>query len=149
MKFNWGTGIFLAYTIFALSMFWAVYQSTKHDNSLVVDNYYEEDLKYQQRFERIANANALSSPVGVAYDRAAKAVVLSFPAEVGQAVGEVQFYRPSDRRLDFATPLQLDEAGRQAVASDKLVGGRWVVKISWEAQGKGYYVEKDLMAPQL
>lgn len=147
MKFNWGTGIFLAYTIFALTMFWAVYQSTKHDNSLVVDNYYEEDLKYQARYDQIKNAQELSSPLAVRYDRDQKAVVLAFPEETRQPKGSVQFYRPSDRRFDFVRPIATDSGGLQTIAAAELLGGRWVVKVSWDNAGVSYYAEQDLMLP--
>jgi len=149
MKFNWGTGIFLAYTIFAIALFSFVYQSTKQDNSLVVDNYYEEDLQYQQQYERMQRANSLSAPVKVQFDQSAASVVVTFPEEVSAPSGSIHFYRPSDQRFDFRVDLAVDEKGGQLVPVKGKLGGRWIVKILWEEAGNEFYVERDLVLPQL
>ena len=60
MKFNWGTGIALAYGIFALSMVGVVFASRKHDPGLVQKNYYDLDLNYQARMDKKQNAWALA-----------------------------------------------------------------------------------------
>ena len=65
MKFNWGTGIFLFYTFFAVTLFFQVYQSTQYDNHLVVDNYYEKDIQYQVQYEKIANSLGLEEKVAI------------------------------------------------------------------------------------
>ncbi len=36
MKFNWGTGIALFYSLFMITMIYMVYQSTQHNRNLVV-----------------------------------------------------------------------------------------------------------------
>ena len=149
MKFNWGTGIFLAYTLFAVALFWFVYQSTKQDNSLVVDNYYEQDLQYQQQYERMQRANSLSAPVKVQFDQAAASVVITFPEEVTAPSGSIHFYRPSDQRFDFRADLAVDELHKQLIPVKGKLGGRWIVKILWEEDGQAYYVERDLVLPQL
>ena len=149
MKINWGTGIFLAYTLFAVALFWFVYQSTKQDNSLVVDNYYEQDLQYQQQYERMQRANSLSAPVKVQFDQPAAAVVITFPEEVSAPSGSIHFYRPSDQRFDFRADLAVDELHRQLIPVKGKLGGRWIVKILWEEDGQEYYVERDLVLPQL
>lgn len=149
MKFNWGTGIFLAYTLFAVALFWFVYQSTKQDNSLVVDNYYEQDLQYQQQYERMQRANSLSAPVKVQFDQSAAAVVITFPEEVSAPSGSIHFYRPSDQRFDFRADLAVDELHKQVIPVKGKLGGRWIVKILWEEDGQEYYVERDLVLPQL
>ena len=167
MKFNWGTGIFLAYTLFAVALFWFVYQSTKQDNSLVVDNYYEQDLQYQQQYERMQQAIVVAegekaSEVALALqmrkeiaeaknvvDQSAAAVVITFPEEVSAPSGSIHFYRPSDQRFDFRADLAVDELHRQLIPVKGKLGGRWIVKILWEEDGQEYYVERDLVLPQL
>lgn len=149
MKFNWGTGIFLTYTLFAVVLFWFVYQSTKHDNSLVVDNYYEQDLQYQQQYERMQRANSLSTPVKVQFDQSATSVVVSFPEEIAAPTGSIHFYRPSDQRFDFRLDVAIDETHKQLIPVKGKLGGRWIVKILWQENGEEYYVERDLVLPQL
>ncbi len=147
MKFNWGTGIFLFYGLFAMSLFYQVYRSTQYDNSLVVDNYYEEDIKYQQQYERLANAQTLGEPVRIAYTNADRQVVITFPREAGEPSGRVTFYRPSDKRFDFAKDIAIDENGQMIVPAQSLLGGRWKVKVLWSAAGKDYFAEEELMLP--
>ena len=64
MKFNWGTGIALAYGLFALGMVGAVFASRKHDPGLMQKNYYELDLNYQARMDKAKRCCAGASSPG-------------------------------------------------------------------------------------
>ena len=94
-------------------------------------------------------ANSLSAPVKVQFDQSAAAVVITFPEEVSVPSGSIHFYRPSDQRFDFRADLAVDELHKQLIPVKGKLGGRWIVKILWEEDGQEYYVERDLVLPQL
>ena len=149
MKFNWGTGIFLFYTIFALSLVFQVFKSTQYDNSLVVDNYYEEDLNYQAQFERKQNAQNLQEPVEIDLAAAEQALTIQFPAEVADAIGVVHLYRPSGKAADQKMPIQLDKDRQMRLSTRDLLTGRWSVRITWTSGSKEFFTEEDIYVPVL
>jgi hypothetical protein len=143
IEFNWGTGIFIFYVLFASVLFFSVYQSTKVDNSLVVDNYYEHDLAYQSQYDRLENATKLKEPLRMKWQSEEKALLLAFPTDLaGTATGQIAFYRPDDKSMDWQLPIAVDEAGEMKVQMAKLPVGRWKVKVYWEAAGTPYFAEK-------
>ena len=51
-KFNWGHGILLFFIIFVGSMLTVLWLSFGVDHSLVRDDYYDEDIHYQETFDK-------------------------------------------------------------------------------------------------
>jgi nitrogen fixation protein FixH len=145
MKLNWGSGIAIVYTIFALAMLFAVYQSTKQDNSLVVENYYQKDLEYQTQIDKEVNTQGLLENLQIKYAGAENAVNLLFPTNLGPISGVILFFRPSNKALDFETPIQMDAEGRQQISTQKLLPGLWKVQVNWSAGGKDYYTEETVV----
>jgi nitrogen fixation protein FixH len=145
ITFNWGTGIFVFYCLFASVLFFSVYKSTQYDHSLVVDNYYEQDLAYQDQFDRIANSKALVQKVKIELQTPTKQVKLAFPADLSAPLtGKLLFYKANNKALDWELPLMTDGDNQMLVSIGQLPPGRWKLQIHWEAGGKAYYDEKIL-----
>lgn len=146
ITFNWGTGIFLFYTVFASVLFFAVYESTKHDNSLVVDNYYDYDLAYQQHYDRLENTARLDEPFRIQWSATDKQLTLQFPSLFTntELTGDITFYRPDDKSLDWSLPITMDEANEMTVDLSKLPIGRWKAKVQWEAEEVPYFAERTI-----
>lgn len=143
VKIGWGTRIAVLYGGFVIMMVTLVILSIKQDFSLVSNEYYKEELAYQNTIDASKNSSALSAPATVsAYN---KEVVIHFPAEfAGNNIsGTVHFYSPLaarlDRRFDIAASNNMMHIDRR-----QLVSNRYVVKLSWSANGKTYYQEADL-----
>ena len=144
MKFNWGTGITIFYSVFVLVLVFAVYRSTQYDHSLVSEHYYADDLAYQQHYNKLVNAQQLEEDLKI-WNKIQKAEVeLHFPAEFGEVSGEVYFFCPSDQRSDFRLPVQADDGHIQHIPTQGLRPGRWKVKVNWEAEGKEFYKEETI-----
>ncbi|HMO39515.1 MAG TPA: FixH family protein [Saprospiraceae bacterium] len=143
MKFNWGTGIALFYTIFAAVLIFAVIKSTSYDNSLVSDQYYADDLKYQEHYVKLVNSKALTEDLKIVCGKTD--VTLTFPEEVGAVQGEIVFFCPSDSKQDFTLPVRPDAERRQNVPIEGLKPGLWKVKVDWQANGKTYYKEETVV----
>lgn len=137
MKFNWGFGIFLAYSSFVAMMVMMVIRSTTVDRDLVVDNYYEEDLRYQSTYERLTNSNALGEPIVFNYKRGAKVAEIRFPQDLQQAQGTVWLYRPNDQDQDLHFPLSLHE-NTMIIPVEGLELGVWKVEVKWNLKDVAY-----------
>ncbi len=146
MKWNFGTGIFVAYTVFAAVLIALVIRSTTYDHSLVVEDYYAKDLAYQETIDKKQNSlNRKGSPLlnRSGFQRG-EILFLEFPAASGQVEGTVQLYRPDNKRLDRHFTIELDEQGRFGFDTRSLVPGRWIVRVDWSQSGKEYLDEFDI-----
>ena len=147
MKFNWGTGIFVFYCVFATSLFLQVYQSTKYDRSLVADDYYAKDIAYQEMYDKKQNSLSLEEAVTFRFDNAEKQLKIQFPEAVGQPGGDVILYRPKTKKDDLHIPLRTNEEGAMLIPIDRIPSGSWIVQVDWKAEGKEYYDEYNLFIP--
>lgn len=143
MKFNWGTGIALFFSIFVLSLIFQVYRSTQIDNSLVFDDYYAKDLAYQTHYNKVVNAANLKEPVVI--KTIDQEVQIQFPTEVGPVSGVINFFCPSSSAGDFSLQVQTDAEKRQNVSASGLKKGLWKVRVNWKADGKEYYSEESIV----
>ncbi len=148
MKFTWGTGIFLVIVIFLLAVVAFFIYMSNLDINLVEDNYYEKELMYQQKIDKMKNAGALSEKVSIKAEQ--EAVVISFPKlfHPESCTGAILFYRPSDPAKDFSVPLQLNDSLLQVIGTGHLDPGKWTIKIDWTSEGTGYYVEQGIFLEQ-
>ncbi|MFN7115801.1 MAG: FixH family protein [Saprospiraceae bacterium] len=143
MKFNWGTGIALFYGTFVIVLVFAVFKSRTYDNSLVSDHYYADDLAYQQHYNKLKNNQTLLHDLNIIKED--KNITFQFPAEVGTAQGEIQFFCPFDSKQDFKVTISPDNKQLQIVDISKLKTGRWKIKVNWQANGKDYYKEEAII----
>lgn len=139
MKFNWGTGIALAYGIFALSMVGVVFASRKHDPGLVQKNYYDLDLNYQARMDKKQNTSALAKLPQAHFNTSGQTISVQFPPGMNVSGGSAKLYRSATTRDDFSVKIENTNALEIPAAS--LANGRWHVELDWEAGGKGYFWE--------
>ena len=144
MKWNWGTGIAVFYSVFVLVLVFVVYRSTQYDHSLVSDHYYADDLAYQQHYNKLVNAQQLEEDLKISSKAGEAVVVLQFPAEFTEVGGEIYFFCPSDQQSDFRLPVQADATHIQRISTQGLRSGRWKVKVNWKAAGKEFYKEETI-----
>jgi hypothetical protein len=145
MKFNWGTGIFIVIVLFLLAVIaFFIYIKTL-DINLVEENYYEKELVYQQRIDKISNTAQLPGKISIL--QAPGLLIIQFPEIDSSLVasGSILLYRPSDLRKDVSLPLQLDNSRRQAIDISGIDKGKWTVKMEWNMGGKDYYFEEGLI----
>ncbi len=126
-----------------LAMVIFVIKSRSVDHSLVTDNYYEEDIKYQAHMNKVANSQALDTDLAI-NKLPGRQVELKFPDLKTDISGEVWFYRPNDSSKDFKLDIKPDGEGAFTVDGKDLLPGLWRVKVQWQAGEDKYYKEKEL-----
>lgn len=144
MKLNWGTSIAIVYITFATVMVGMVIKSKSFDHALVVDNYYEEDLKYQSHLNKLANSRTLTNDLTINEKADEHSLYFHFPKEFRQVDGKILLYRPDDMRKDIEVKIQPDEQKMQVVPTNKLLPGRWKVKVDWQGDGKEFFKEETI-----
>lgn len=138
---DWGKGIVLVLITFGILMGTLVTICVRQDDlHLVVQNYYEEEVKYQEHIDRVINTHLLEHEILV-FDSQLKIVDLHLP--VG-AKGTLHFFRPSDARLDKKMEVNITDSNANSIDVKELKAGYWKVKLTWSESGKDYYQEKNI-----
>ena len=147
MKFNWGTGIVLAFIGFiSFILYFVIAMSTnkKIESDLVTDNYYGQELQFESELIKQRNAQALKQ--NISWKHTPEGLVISFPSDMDPAdiTGTVFLYRPSNKQLDFESSISLSE-NNLLIPDKRLLDGRWNIKVDWEYQGNTYVYKKDIV----
>jgi hypothetical protein len=140
----WPLGLVVTFVLFFCGMATVVFIAATHREDLVSDNYYEQELKYQNQID--ASARAQKSGAAIACDSAETAVVIRLPAaQMAQNLsGTIEFYRPSAPGLDRELPLTPRADGTQTLDVSKFAAGLWRVRVKWVAAGENYFLERKI-----
>ncbi|GAB3946025.1 hypothetical protein GCM10028805_16090 [Spirosoma harenae] len=136
---NWGKSIILVFVLFASFIGTMVYRMTRQHIDLVSDNYYQNEIDFQQQIDRVNNARS-AAPVTITYQADQQQVVFVLPITLLK--GEITFYRPSDRQQDFRLTIAADHSIRQVVPTQSLAKGNWRVQFTWSDGQRDYYQEE-------
>ncbi len=146
MKFNWGTGIVLAFIAFiSFILYFVITMSTnkKYDHDLVTEDYYKQELEYQEVIDKEENSKTLKQNLNLT--KTAEGLAIEFPADfdINNITGKVFLYRPSNEKFDFEVPISLSH--HTLLIPDKsLLDGRWNIKVDWQYQKMMYLYKKEL-----
>ncbi len=144
MKFNWGTGIALFYSTFALAMVFMVIKSSQHDVGLIKKNYYDDDINYQSHFDKLQNERNLKTDLMIDLTHEGTDLALKFPTETPKPTGKVTFFRPSKTTIDKTLDIQAGDNNEMIIPTAVLQSGLWKVQVDWQANGKTFYKEQNV-----
>jgi len=144
---NWGTKIIFAFVAFIGVIFTLAYISMGQDINLVAEDYYADELAYEDQIQRIKNTQSLTEKPELVIDKKALKAHLVFPESLREKIdeGELVFYRPSNGAFDKSFAISLDKDGLQSFDISSYVKGRWKAKINWEYRNTEYYKEINLI----
>lgn len=146
MKFNWATGLTIFFILFVGTLVFVLYQSTQVHDSLVVKNYYDEDINYQQHYDKKQNTADLDIKVKVQYSKDNKEVALTFPTDSVSAIsGTIMLYNPYTEFSDVKYDINLGKEAVYILPVDKIKSGRWKLKMDWKRGNKAYYQEEEII----
>jgi FixH len=144
MKWNFGTGIAVVYSIFALSMLTAAIRSTHYDVGLVKKDYYADDLNYQQHFNKIQNEKSSAERLKIERDTEGTCLILRFPQNQPSPTGTVTLFRPSKVGIDEMLVIKTDAEYGMHIPVKTLMRGAWKIQIDWMANGIAFYREENI-----
>lgn len=146
IKINWGWAITIAmglFMIFILQFVYRAFTDDKLKHLMVSEDYYKDELYYQQEIDKMNNASKLTE--NVTAKRIDNVMQVTFPSQMNQhkISGTIYFQRPSDDRVDFTRTIELDK-NMMIIKDEKLINGRWNIKIDWKYEDEEYMFKKNL-----
>ena len=140
---NWGNKLILVFIGFAGLMTTLVYKAVNTRFELVSKEYYQDELRYQDKIDGRANA-ALIGEIIVTHTN--KELLLQLPREMKGMIikGEAWFYCKTAAAKDFRLSFAPDTEGKQIIEKKNLLADKYLLKLSWEAADKKYYLEKEI-----
>lgn len=146
-KFTWGHGIAIAlgaFMIFILSMIF-IFTRGWQNSELITDNYYEEELVYQQVIDAKKNADQLAEKPQYIQD--ATGIRILFPKDISNANSKfkIDLHRADDQRLDIKRAMTLDNQNSIHIPSKVLTKGNYVLRTLWTKDQKNYQMDYDLV----
>jgi len=144
MKISWGTIVISVFILFAGMMALMAGISMTRNSDLVSENYYESELKYQDKIDEIKRTRSLEDQIKV--DTLRSSVIIKYPqVNTGQNIeGKIKFYRAMDKKKDFEVEIRKNEKNLQEIPTLNLDKGNWKVQVSWIMNGTKYYNESDI-----
>lgn len=142
----WPASIIGFFTVAIIFLGSFVVWAMRQREDLVSVDYYEREVRYQQRLDSMNRSHALATQVVVTFDPAQQVILVTLPAdETRGATGRVHLYRPSDSRLDRELPLALNPEGVQRFDVKDMATGLWKVRVIWNVAGKEYFLDQPVI----
>jgi hypothetical protein len=125
---SWGNKLIIVFIVFAALMATLVYKATQAKFELVSKDYYQDELRYQDKIDGAANA-ALEAPISIQVND--EIISIEFPDAQKNAniTGEAWFYCSVDATKDKRFVLSVDSTGIQRIERKGLQKGDYQVKI--------------------
>lgn len=147
-KFHWGHGLALAmaaFIIFILSMIF-FFPNGQENSELVANDYYQEELSYQEVIDAKHNAELLPKELQPEYVQNEEGIKVIFPDKIVDKDSRVRFhlYRIDNQRLDIKKATTLDIKNAFFIPKNILVTGGYILKVYWQREGKKYQIDYEL-----
>ena len=144
IKINWGTAMVIVMVLFMVFILQFLYRSIaidKYEHHLVSEDYYKDELYYQNEIDKVNNASKLVQNVKAV--RVKEGILVTFPDDMDETkiTGKIYLQRPSDKRLDFVKEIELSNH-EMLIREDKLINGKWNLKIDWVHNGHEYLLKE-------
>lgn len=141
---SWGTKIFMLYGGFVALIAFLVVSSMRQNVDLVAEDYYQQEIQYQNTIDQQDAAQKSGfSPAIVTNENEVNIVFPDTVRKMGVS-GEVVFYRPDNKALDYSQNISLDNSGKMSIMRSKFSEGMYQAKVKWKSAGKDYYYESTI-----
>jgi len=137
---NIGKWIVVSFILFGAFLATVVTICFRQDISLVTKNYYEEEIRHQQKIDRIKNAQTLAvkPQIRLHPDR----ITVTFSDFEQLVAGELRLLRPSNIRLDHTFSVSASTEDVQEFPLRRSDPGLYRASLRWTMNGTEYYVEQ-------
>ncbi|OCA78513.1 nitrogen fixation protein FixH [Chryseobacterium contaminans] len=144
---SWGHGVVIAlaaFIIFILSMMF-LFPNGQKNSEMVTDNYYEEELQYQDVIDSKKRADELQEkPV---YSQNTNGIKIIFPKDYTHSNTTVKFVlnRTDDQNLDIKKSVELDDSHSFIIPAQVLKMGNYTLRLSWTKDKTDYRMDYDVI----
>jgi hypothetical protein len=142
---NWGYKILIGFSTFVVGMLCMVGVAMKQTNEMMDDNYYEKELKFQDKIDASKNLSAVVEKLSIT--DSGNIIVLQLPAATvaSNTVGTIECIRTSEQKRDVKLRFKLDENGRQILPKALFVNGIYQLRLDWTTNGTTYFHSQKLI----
>ena len=139
IKINWGVGIVIAMVLFMAFILTFVYKSLtpEYTHELVSEDYYKDELHYQEEIDKLNNAAKLKTKISLS--NSDEGITIKFPENLDYKLvkGNISFQRYNNSNLDISKEIKLTSE-KILIPASQLVTGKWIVKIDWKYKDEEY-----------
>ncbi|MDI9365670.1 MAG: FixH family protein [Flavobacterium sp.] len=141
---NWGYKILIGFSTFVACMLCMVGVAMKQSNEMIDDNYYEKELKYQDKIDASKNLSAVAQKLSIT--DSGNVVVLQLPlATIGNnTTGTIECIRSAEQKKDVMLHIQVDATGKQVLPKTLFVNGVYQLRLNWVTNGTAYFHQQVL-----
>jgi hypothetical protein len=138
-KWNWGTGIALVYSLFALSIIALVVSSFRKKLDLDSKDYYLQELVFQNQIDKSNRARSLKSPLKWVVER--ETIRINYPQIFAgsRITGNIYLFKPSDNNADVNFQINADKNLQQEITTSTLSKGMYKIRIDWAVNGLTFF----------
>lgn len=140
---NWGYKIIVVYAVFVIGITFMVFKSSNEKIDLVTEDYYNQELHFQNRIDDVDRANKLSREVSCQQE--GRKLTLKFPDEfINKNIeGSILIYFPADKDKDLQKKFTTTQGSYQIDLPKNNIGMHQI-QISWNSEGKSYFTENKI-----
>ncbi len=144
-EFNWGTGIALTLILFVGLMSFMVYKAMQQDFDLVTEDYYAEELDYQNIINQKTNALQLTDSASL--NMVETAIMLNLPKDLEGKTKSFTalMYCEQEADNDFTFQHQGTTDNSFAIPFKKITSGKWIAKVKLNCDGVDYYFDPEII----
>jgi hypothetical protein len=139
---NWGYRVAALYISFVVMMLVLVGMAVKQDFDLVSDDYYRQEIEYQDRINKVNNTQKLKEPISFNIDDDSKTINIQYPKSLKNISGRILLYRPTDSKKDVLLDVSANNENLQSISTAELQKGLWRIKVDWKANETAFYNEE-------
>lgn len=146
-NFSWGHGVVIAlfaFIVFILSMLF-LFPNGQKNSEMVTDNYYEEELQYQDVIDAKKRADNLQEKP--TYSQDTSGIKIVFPKGYDNSNTTVKFVlnRTDDQNLDIKKSEQLNADQSILIPAKVLKTGNYTLRLTWTKDKTDYRLDYDVI----
>jgi hypothetical protein len=146
-NFSWGHGVVIAlfaFIVFILSMLF-LFPNGQKNSEMVTDNYYEEELQYQDVIDAKKRADNLQEKP--TYSQNTSGIKIVFPKGYDNSNTTVKFVlnRTDDQNLDIKKSEQLNADQSILIPAKVLKTGNYTLRLTWTKDKTEYRLDYDVI----
>jgi len=141
MKISWGVKITILYTGFVILIVTLVTMAMNQKVELVSKDYYEQELRFQDRINKSNLSKSLEIPL--TWEVKQGMLQLNFPEQFKNRKidGSIYFFRPSDEAFDKTVSIPNSDSVTRNISTSQLKKGLYKIQISWKVDSDEFYNE--------
>jgi hypothetical protein len=139
---SWGKGIVLSFIGFAAFIITLVTVCVKQEINLVADDYYQQELQFQDQIDRINNTSLLEAQPSITIVN--DSLTLQYANLPSASNPVLKLMRPSSKRYDVTFEVLPTNDTTTRYSLSNLPRGRYRGTFQWTLGGKQYFIENTI-----